>query len=72
MVHKESETQLNHGSKSIRDVIWKCEQLWAGKLYSRTTFDTLKEAKEFVSMIWEREPDHTFLIEAVEAGQTWN
>jgi hypothetical protein len=72
MVRKESETQLIHGSKSIRDIIWKCEQLWAGKLYNRTTFDTREEAEEFVSMIWERQPDHTFSIEAVEAGQIWN
>ena len=54
------------------DVIWKCEQIWAGQLYNRMIFDTLQEAKDFVNRMQQMEPDQIFSIEAIEAGQVWN
>jgi hypothetical protein len=72
MGHKEMETQSIHGGKSMKDTIWKCEQIWAGQLYNRMTFDTREEAEKFVSSMRQIEPDQLFSIEAIEAGQIWN
>jgi hypothetical protein len=56
----------------MSEIIWKCEQVWAGQLYNRMTFRTREEAEEFVSTMQEKEPDQMFSIEAIRAEQVWN
>ena len=58
----------------MSEIVWKCEQAWAGQMYNRMIFNTREEAEDFVSRMQQMEPDHIFLfsIEAVTAKQVWN
>lgn len=56
----------------MSDIVWRCEQVWAGQIYNRMMFNTLKEAEDFVSAMQLMEPDQIFSIEAIEAAQVWN
>ena len=56
----------------MTEMIWQCNQVRAGQLYNRLTFDTEQEALEFVQKMQQMEPDQMFSIEAVEARQIWN
>ncbi|WP_263381784.1 hypothetical protein [Granulicella arctica] len=56
----------------MTEMIWQCDQVRAGQLYNRLTFDTKEEALEFVQRMQQMEPDQMFSIEAVEARQVWN
>jgi hypothetical protein len=55
-------------------IIWKCEQAWAGQLYNRMIFDSQKEAEAFVNRMQAAQPDQvfSFSIEAVVAKHVWN
>jgi hypothetical protein len=57
---------------SMGETLWKCDQMRAGRLYSRMMFDTREEAEQFVRKMQNAEPDQMFAIEAVEARQVWN
>lgn len=56
----------------MSEIMWKCEQVWAGQLYNRMMFDTREEAEEFVRTMQPMEPDQTFSIEMIKAEQVWN
>ena len=56
----------------MNETLWKCDQMRAGRLYSRMMFDTREEAEQFVRKMQHAEPDQMFAIEAVEARQVWN
>lgn len=56
----------------MSEIVWKCEQIWAGQLYNRLTFNTREEAEEFVSTIQEMQPDQIVSIEAIMADRVWN
>jgi hypothetical protein len=58
--------------KIMSQTVWKCEQLRAGKVYSKTLFNTREEAEQFVSKMSRVEPDIFWRLEAVEARLTWN
>jgi len=62
----------NHGGKQMSEIVWKCEQAWAGQLYNRMVFNTREEAEDFVSTGRQAEPDQMFSIEAIRAEQVWN
>jgi hypothetical protein len=54
------------------EVLWQCEQLRAGRLYSRSLFGTREEAEAFVMKMREAEPDQMFNVEAIKASTVWN
>lgn len=56
----------------MTDTIWKCEQLRAGKLYSRTMFESREEAESFAAEMRRVAPDLFLRIEPVEARMVWN
>jgi hypothetical protein len=56
----------------MTNTIWRCEQLRAGKVYNRVTFDTREEAEQFAAQMRKAEPDLFWRIEQVEARMVWN
>ena len=56
----------------MSEIVWMCEQVWAGQLYNRVMFCTREEAEKFVSAMQQMEPDQMFSIEAIRAEQVWN
>jgi hypothetical protein len=56
----------------MSEIVWKCEQAWAGQLYNRMVFNTREEAEDFVITGRQAEPDQMFSIEAIRAEQVWN
>jgi len=56
----------------MAEMIWQCDQVRAGQLYSRLMFDTEEEAVAFVQKMQEMAPDQIFSIEAIDARQIWN
>ena len=54
------------------EIVWKCEEVWAGQRYNRIMFNTREEAEKFVSAVLQMEPDQIFSIEAIKAEQVWN
>jgi hypothetical protein len=56
----------------MTDTIWKCEQIRAGQVCDRVTFNTQKEAEDFASKMRRVEPDLFWRIEAIPAKMVWN
>lgn len=56
----------------MSETLWRCDQLRAGQLYNRMTFDTREEAVQFMQRMRQMEPDQTISIEAIEARKVWN
>jgi hypothetical protein len=56
----------------MTDTIWQCEQIRAGQVYNRVTFNTQEEAEDFASKMSRVEPDIFWRIEAVPASMIWN
>ncbi len=60
------------GVTAMTATLWKCDQMRAGRLYSRSMFDTREEAERFARKMQQMEPDQMMRIEAIEARQVWN
>lgn len=56
----------------MTETMWKCDQMRAGRLYSRSVFDTREEAERFARKMQQMEPDQMMRVEPVEARQFWN
>ena len=56
----------------MTEMMWKCDQLRAGKLYNRMLFDTKEEAEQFMTRMQAMEPDQFLKVEPVEARLVWN
>lgn len=56
----------------MTETMWKCDQMRAGTLYSRSVFDTREEAVRFARKMQQMEPDQMMRVEPVEARQFWN
>ncbi len=56
----------------MAEMIWQCDQVRAGQLYNRMTFNTEQEAVEFVHRMQQMEPDQVFLIEPINVRDIWN
>lgn len=54
------------------ETLWRCDQLRAGQLYNRMTFDTREEAEAFMQRMRRMEPDQMISIQAIEARKVWN
>lgn len=52
--------------------VWKCEQLRAGRVTNRVTFDSEQKASEFVARMRQVEPDLLWRVEPVEGRMVWN
>jgi hypothetical protein len=56
----------------MNETMWRCDQVRAGQLYNRMTFDTREEAEQFMNRMRQMEPDQMISIEAVDARKVWN
>ena len=56
----------------MTETIWRCDQVRAGQLYNRMTFDTKAEAEQFMNRMRQMEPDQIISIEAIDASRVWN
>ena len=54
------------------EIVWLCDAMRAGRLYTRTLFDTREEAEEFARTMRQSEPDQMFNVEAIKASTVWN
>jgi hypothetical protein len=52
--------------------VWKCEQVRAGQVYERLTFDTQEQAIRFAREMQRVQPDMLFNIEPMDASLVWN
>jgi len=66
--------QWNLGAASAHagEILWQCDALRAGKLYSRSLFATRAEAEQFAVRMRDAEPDQIFSVEAIKASAVWN
>ncbi len=62
----------SEGGRAMTETMWKCDQMRAGRLYSRSVFDTQEEAVRFARRMQQMEPDQMMRVEPVEARQFWN
>jgi hypothetical protein len=60
------------GLGQTTEMVWRCDAMRAGQLYSRTLFDTRLEAEEFARNMRHAEPDQMFNVEAIKASTVWN
>ena len=65
-------TEGKHGGAAMNETLWMCDQMRAGRLYTRKIFDTEAEAQAFMQKMMQAEPDAMFNVEAVKAQQVWN
>jgi hypothetical protein len=56
--------------KPMPEIVWKCEQLWAGQRFNPIMFHSREDAEKFVSSVLQMEPDQMFSIE--EIRHVWN
>lgn len=63
---------LGFGREQMNEVLWRCDALRAGRLYSRTMFATRDEAEAFAQKLQQSEPDQMFSVEAIKASTVWN
>ena len=63
---------LGLGSASRSELLWCCDALRAGKLYSRRLFGSRLEAEDFARKMREAEPDQMFNVESILASTVWN
>jgi len=56
----------------MNETLWRCDQVRAGQLYNRVTFDTREEAEQFMNRMRQMEPDQMISIEPVDASKVWN
>jgi hypothetical protein len=63
---------LGEASTHASEVVWRCDALRAGQLYSRSHFGTRAEAEEFAIRLRQSEPDQMFNVEAIKASAVWN
>jgi hypothetical protein len=54
------------------NIVWRCDALRAGRLYSRSLFGSQAEAEQFAARMKESEPDQMFSVEAIKASTMWN
>ncbi len=63
---------LGAASAHVNDILWRCDALRAGKLYSRSLFATQADAEQFALRMRDAEPDQMFNVEAIKASAVWN
>lgn len=56
----------------INNTIWECEQLRAGRVYSKVLFPSKDEAENFMRHMQQRQPDIFWRLRAVAANAIWN
>lgn len=63
---------LGIGSAGAAEVLWRCDVLRGGRVYTSGLFATEQEAQQFAQQLRNAEPDQTFSVERIKASQVWN
>ena len=63
---------LGLGHEGHGQILWRCNALRAGKLYSRMLFGTEAEAYEYAQKMKRVEPDQMFSVDSIKASSVWN
>jgi len=63
---------LGVGREGHGEILWRCNAVRAGKLYTRTLFGTRAEAEDFAQKMKRVEPDQMFDVESIKASSIWN
>ena len=63
---------LGVGSAGAAEVLWRCDVLRGGRVYTSGLFGTEAEAQGFAQQLQKAEPDQTFNVEKIMASQVWN
>lgn len=63
---------IGAGSAGVAEVLWRCEGVRGGRVYTSGLFGTETEAQQFAQKLQEVEPDQTFNVERIMASQVWN
>ena len=63
---------LGIGSAGAAEVLWRCDALSGGRVYTSGLFASEGEAQHFAQQLQKAEPDQTFNVERLEASQVWN
>lgn len=63
---------IGAGSAGVAEVLWRCEAVRGGRVYTSGLFATEEEAQRFAQQLQKSEPDQTFNVEKIMASQVWN
>ena len=63
---------IGGGSAGVAEVLWRCEGMRGGRVYTSGLFGTEQEAQQFAQKLQEIEPDQSFNVERIMASQVWN
>lgn len=63
---------LGTGSAGAAEVLWRCDVLRGGRVYTSGLFTSEAEAHGFAQQLQKAEPDQTFNVEKIMASQVWN
>lgn len=64
--------RLGFGAEGMSDVLWRCDAMRGGRVYTSGLFATEQEAQQFAAQLQRAEPDQTFSVEAIKASAVWN
>ena len=64
--------KIGVGSAGAAEVLWRCEALRGGRVYTSGLFTTETEAQQFAQQLQRADPAHTFNVERLLARQVWN
>ena len=56
----------------MQDTVWMAEQLRAGQILNKVTFNSKEEAEQFTRHMGKIEPDLFWRIEAIPVKLVWN
>ena len=63
---------LGTGGIGAAEMVWKCEGISGGRVYTSGLFTTEAEALQFALQLQKDEPDQTFNVERIKASTVWN
>ena len=60
------------GTAAAAEVLWRCEGVRGGRVYTSGLFTSLEEAQRFAQQLQKAEPDQSFNVEQIKALTVWN
>lgn len=63
---------LGMGGTGAAEVLWRCEGVLGGRVYTSGLFTTEAEAQHFAQQQQKDEPDQVFNVERIKASTVWN
>lgn len=63
---------LGFGAEGKGEMLWRCDAMRGGRVYTSGLFATEQEAQQFAAQLQQAEPDQTFNVEAIKASTVWN